>query len=172
MDLPLSIPLQPVVIERSGVQKFGAPVFDRAPLKSGWRVLANKEKFMAVIQKSKENNESRLSRTSPSAQRKQHTAVDNWFQLLNALDPDLDEERYWDTDIVERHGMHIVRTLYTHIYLYVSSSFSSSIFPKARARRTTCSLLRILSLKKPCSLPVRSAALAAIRKRGSRLDQS
>jgi len=165
----------PVAIERRGVPYLGAPVRGRAPLKSGWQVLLeNKGEFMAVIEKSKQDNKNLMTRMSPSAQRKQRSAVDNWFNLLNALDPDLDKERCWETEIVESHGMHmvpvLVRTPYT--YIYISSSFSSARLPKARARRTTGSSLRVHCLKMQCSSLMGSAALVVIRKRNSWLGQS
>lgn len=124
--------LQPVFIERRGVKNPGAPVRGRARLQTGFALLlANREKFQAMIKKSKVDNENFLTRTRPSALRKQRTAANNWFLLLQGLEPHLDEERFWDIDIIERHGMHMVPVL-----------------------------VRI------------SAALAAIRKRNSKLGQS
>lgn len=117
-----------------GVPNPGAPVRSRAPLKSAWQVLlGSKEKFTAFIETLKEDNKDLMTRMSPSAQRKQRTAVDHWRNLLDVLDPVLDEGHYcyWDTDIVESNDMHmpvLVRTPCTNIFLFILIILQFEIF--------------------------------------------
>ena len=120
MDLAI-----PVAIKRRSVLNPGASVRSRAPRKSGFQVLlGDKEKVVAFITKSTELNKNLMTRMSPSAQWKQHAAIDHWCNLVNVLVPGLDKERYWDTDIIKTHGMHMVLYLVCipiHTYIYISS---------------------------------------------------
>ena len=75
MDLSMTVPSKPLAIERRGVPNPGAPVRSHAPVRAGWQALFDdRSKFLALIEKSKENNKNLMTR--PSVRRKQHTAVD------------------------------------------------------------------------------------------------
>ena len=122
--MDLSMTIKPVAIERRGVPNPGAPVRSRAPIRAGWQALFDdRSKFLALIEKSKENNKNLMTRMSPSAQRKQRVAMDHWCHLLRLSEPDLGEERYWDIDIIETHGMYmvdfLVRTPTIYIYILI-----------------------------------------------------
>ena len=79
---------------------------------------------MAFITKSTKLNKNLMMRMSLSAQWKQRAVIDHWCNLVDVLVPGLDKERYWDTDIIETHGVHMVLYLVCIpicIYIYISS---------------------------------------------------
>ena len=102
----------PVPTERRGVQNPSAPVRGRARKRSGWdELFADNDRLAALVEKINHDNENLLSRTSPNALRKQRVASDHWCSLLRKLEPGLDENRFWDVDIINRRGMMMVPML-------------------------------------------------------------